>query len=563
MGRRPFIRKKSNSTKNKEAFDVFKLHNALAPTTRNQYISLVNQFADFLLLQKKSLWDATHFTVKEFLSQNATFTNGRSAIQTFYRVLSDANEYTRENPVTLLKKLEASEQVVIKPEIPIEPVHAEQILATLAPEATVVEVAVPEKKRRRRRKVSESEAKPLLTINDLDQLVKRTRHIRERAVLEVLYATGAKLTEIVNLNVSDVDIEGKRILFFETNMSVSRGVAIPKRTLAFLKVYERWRFRQLSPSSAYFISKRKNDRLAVSTISAWLNRVQKWKKLEQRWVASDFRKRAVLHHYWLTKDLSGTTRYGGFKNPETTLRTVNHFLIERGIETIEDLTKLPEFAGIRREQRKVVPLANNSTTITVSLDPDELEILRKSGLSPTQAVRTIFSLKDLYSTVTSLGGGIPSSSIIAPRGTSKGGPITGGSGSIGKNSSSLPAGSLPNLNAKSSDSPIKSFSSAQKPPQQPVAKLNLDRNPTSFLNELKLKLQKRKQAEQAKIKGGESETVQATSLGSKVFTSTKDNRKQVIVTKEKNKQPTITQPRNLTKPTFGKTNSEFPVKEKE
>lgn len=363
----------------------------MRPNTRTKYIKIVNRFGQFLIIHKKSLWDATALDIRKFLLQEGE-PQARSILKTFYRVLIESGEFEGDNPVLVLENIEEEERrhgVEQKAQM----TTAESVLQSLNPDLDM-DVDRNVDNRQAKKKLP----KRILTLADLELLLKRTTHIREKAILEILFFTGARLKEIVDLNVSDVDLEGKRIMFFENNQEISRAIAIPKRAIPFLKLYERWRYRQLSPSNAYFITKRTKERMNVSTISTWLYRIQRDKEPEDRWTATDFRKRAILQHYWLTKDLASVTRFAGYKRPEATLRVVNQILMDRGIETLDELANLPEFEDLEKDRKKAsTRLEEQSTTITINLTPDELEMIRKSGLTPTQAVKTVISLKDLYS----------------------------------------------------------------------------------------------------------------------------------------------------------------------
>ena len=68
MARRPFIRRKKNETKNQEAIDIFNVFNRLAPSTRNKYLKTVDDLAEFLLIHRKSIWDADYEDLKKYLT---------------------------------------------------------------------------------------------------------------------------------------------------------------------------------------------------------------------------------------------------------------------------------------------------------------------------------------------------------------------------------------------------------------------------------------------------------------------------------------------------------------
>ena len=63
--------------------------------------------------------------------------------------------------------------------------------------------------------------------------------LRDRAVLEVLYSTGVRRSELVKLHVFDVDVERGTILVREGKRSNDRVVPIGERALAWVEKYQR------------------------------------------------------------------------------------------------------------------------------------------------------------------------------------------------------------------------------------------------------------------------------------------------------------------------------------
>ncbi len=139
----------------------------------------------------------------------------------------------------------------------------------------------------------------------------------------------------------------------------------------------------------------------------------------------DFRRRALLQHYWVTRDLTAIARFGGYKRPESALNLISEILSDQGVDSIDKLATLPEFEALKGDRKRLASVGKeDQLTITIQLDRDEMDIIRNSGLTPTQAVKTIISLKDLYgafmpggiSAVTTPSGGpaISSPMIVAP-----------------------------------------------------------------------------------------------------------------------------------------------------
>ncbi|MHA2252938.1 MAG: hypothetical protein ACXAD7_21425, partial [Candidatus Kariarchaeaceae archaeon] len=162
MARRPFIRRKKNEIKNQEAVDVFREFNILAPSSREKYLNFVNTFADFLLIHKKSLWDADFKDLKKFLIQTEN-KSARSIISTFYRVLIDSGEYKRDNPVVQLNKTER--EAAQSEALAVQPIsQAEAVIQQLS-DPDDIPVTQKKAKRKRRERVT----KRIMILSDLER----------------------------------------------------------------------------------------------------------------------------------------------------------------------------------------------------------------------------------------------------------------------------------------------------------------------------------------------------------------------------------------------------------
>ncbi len=389
MGRRPFTQKKKNEVKNQEAIDLFNRFNRLAPSTRAKYFSTINQFMEFLLAHKKSLWDADYMDIKKFL--NSYRVKGtRSVLSTFYRVLIDSGDYKRENPVVQLAKYEREHGQYNEEEY-LPPEEAENVIKELENEESS---PITPKLRKEKKRITIG--KQLMTRSDLEQLLQKATHIRDKAILEFLYVTGARIQEIINLMMPDVDLEARQVTI--KYRGSYRVLILPKRTVAFLRIYDRWRKRKLSPSPYYFITKDNSKKqMSDTSISNWLRRIQRDKPEKERWNASDFRKRAILHHYYITRDLTAVARFAGYTRPESALNVISNILKEQGVDSIDMLSGLPEDDKYTTQKQKIATVSGNEgLTITVQLRPEDMEYIRSTGLTPTQAIRTILSFQSIY-----------------------------------------------------------------------------------------------------------------------------------------------------------------------
>ncbi|MHA2502708.1 MAG: tyrosine-type recombinase/integrase, partial [Candidatus Kariarchaeaceae archaeon] len=457
--------------------------------------------------------------------------------------LMDSGEFQAESPVVQYEKF--TREKALEAEEDKRPVgKAESIISELGDGESVKATTLAKTERRK-------VGKRIITMEDLDLLNQQASHIRDRAILEFLYATGAQIAETINLNLSDVDLEARQVTIHDNRSDGYRVLILPKRTVNFLKIYERWRRRQMSPSQAYFITKTTRRRMSDSSISTWLNRIQGDVATRDRWTAMDFRKRALLQHYWVTRDLTAVARFGGYKRPESALNLISDILEDQGVDSIEALASLPEFEQLK-EDKRVATGGDDQLTITIQLDRDEMDIIRNSGLTPTQAVKTIISLKDLYGAFGGGGGGAPAAK-AAPAGTANmkgpnmkapaGGPNmkapSGGPNlkapSGGPNLKMGPGGSGPNLKAGPGGGPnlkegpaanklegvqLSSAPDSEKPamkaaPKQPPGGGG-GGGPVSQLSELKDILARRRAAADADEPVGETKMPGPASLGGRI-----------------------------------------------
>jgi len=81
-----------------------------------------------------------------------------------------------------------------------------------------------------------------LSVDEVQRLMKQTEKssgpdaIRDRAMLELLYATGMRVSEVVGLNVEDVDLDEGWVFCIGKN-SQARSLPLPQGTLNLLREY--------------------------------------------------------------------------------------------------------------------------------------------------------------------------------------------------------------------------------------------------------------------------------------------------------------------------------------
>jgi hypothetical protein len=166
------------------------------------------------------------------------------------------------------------------------------------------------------------------------------------------------------------------------------------------------------------------------------------------------------------------------------------------VESIDMLRELPEFEQLQSNKQKLASVSGDSQlSVTVELRPEDMEYIRNTGLTPTQAIRSIISFRGVYGE----SGGAPATkpaiadpAEIKPAGApsvglpnagmpqaATGAPVISTPMAGGPNLGAAPPSGGPNLNAAGPkmDSPGPSLSKAPELDVKSVSKPPAERPP--------------------------------------------------------------------------------------
>src|SRR5690554_6609523 len=125
------------------------------------------------------------------------------------------------------------------------------------------------------------EVMKLLATPDLSTLVG----VRDRAILELLYSSGLRRRELVNLNLSDIDLENGLVRVVQgkgrKDRLVPAGEAACQALAVYLKHVRRWFLRD-PRQEALFIDSSKGRRLAVGSINYIVKKMLKKSELAKK-----------------------------------------------------------------------------------------------------------------------------------------------------------------------------------------------------------------------------------------------------------------------------------------
>ncbi|HTL53311.1 MAG TPA: tyrosine-type recombinase/integrase, partial [Planctomycetota bacterium] len=185
-----------------------------------------------------------------------------AALKSFYRFLA-VEENLKNNPARVIrmpKRKKALPKALTKPEIiTLMHVATEPTLAPATPPATA------------------TEAEPAAaTPTDIDAVWRASLFLRDLAVLELLYATGMRVSELCGLNLTDLNLEG-RVAKVTGKGRKQRLCALNETAAGVLKLYidkGRSLVRPAADEPAVFVSRRgqRVERTAVFRLTKKLAR---------------------------------------------------------------------------------------------------------------------------------------------------------------------------------------------------------------------------------------------------------------------------------------------------
>ncbi len=212
----------------------------------------LKKFYDFLTSINKNILSATHEDIQQFLKyeknkkKNSSRTLARSlaAIRQFYNFISHNFEEI-ENPT-----------------VRIETPHIEKTLPDF------------------------------LTMNEINKLFNSVSEndlfeLRDKAIFELLYSCGLRITEAIELNSGDIDFENH---FITVTGKGSRERLIPmgEEAIRLLKKY-------IDNSRNYILGKRESGYLFISKKGSKLNRKSVWRLLKNYVVRTKIEKNITPH----------------------------------------------------------------------------------------------------------------------------------------------------------------------------------------------------------------------------------------------------------------------------
>jgi site-specific recombinase XerD len=110
----------------------------------------------------------------------------------------------------------------------------------------------------------------VLTSNEVSALILATRNLKHRAIIEILYSSGVRLQECIDLRVKDIDSEKMLVHIHRGKGGKERYTVLSKRALKTLRKY----YKAYHPHS-YLFEGRNNNKVSPRTIDNVIKKASK------------------------------------------------------------------------------------------------------------------------------------------------------------------------------------------------------------------------------------------------------------------------------------------------
>lgn len=207
----------------------------LSPKTREVYLPIVEKFLTYMEINNFDIKTIEVDQIEEFVLNEKIEPRTRakylSALRSFFKFVSSRG-IREDNPTELFVETK------IKPRLP--EVH---------------------------------------TVDEIEQLISLISEndvygIRDRAIFELIYSAALRVSELVNLKLSDYFEEEGMLRIEESKRGKSRLVPVGSRAIAFIKEY-------LLSSRSYLLGGKQSDYMFISRLGDKMTRQEVWLRLSE------------------------------------------------------------------------------------------------------------------------------------------------------------------------------------------------------------------------------------------------------------------------------------------
>ncbi len=181
----------------------------------------------------------------------------------------------------------------------------------------------------------------VLTTGEISTILKSCINIRERLIVQMLYETGMRISELIKLNIDDIDFTTKTIIIRESKNGVNRSVTFGSRLESTLRKYLN---QNISLFSQSLITRKYHPFISISStgIRYILNRIVARTNIKKRVNVHALRHAFAVHYLNFGGTIYKLQRLLGHKFISTTIHYLEFASLKEGkdISILDTLSTL-------------------------------------------------------------------------------------------------------------------------------------------------------------------------------------------------------------------------------
>lgn len=237
-----------------------------------------------------------------------------STVKTYSSFVADFFNYLKETPLNTISNRDVEkfiEDVFVPRKYSISThrqfVSAIKLLKALYPECKIEELQL--------KRPSKSRILPtVLSKEEVIDLLRYTKNLKHRAVLAMIYSAGLRISELLNLQLSHIDVDRRQILVKNSKGRKDRNVILAESIIPLMNNY----LMSYRPDR-YFVEGKPYQQYSAESIRAFLHRASKLAKITKNVTPHTLRHSYATHLLENGIDLRYIQELLGHAKPETTM----------------------------------------------------------------------------------------------------------------------------------------------------------------------------------------------------------------------------------------------------
>jgi site-specific recombinase XerD len=143
----------------------------------------------------------------------------------------------------------------------------------------------------------------VLSINEIQILIKSITNLKHKAIICLLYSCGLRISEVINIKIKDINSERMQVFINKSKFNKDRYLPLPENVLILLREY----FKEFKPIEYLFNGCTIDNKFALqyseTSIRQFLNKYQKLSSIKNHINPHKFRHSFAVHHLEKGTDL--------------------------------------------------------------------------------------------------------------------------------------------------------------------------------------------------------------------------------------------------------------------